>query len=44
MHTANPERAQLVAEQLLDNALIGAGLLDDPSAMVARLNKLLETV
>jgi len=44
MHRANPERAQLVAEQLLDNALIGAGLLDDPSAMVARLNKLLETV
>ena len=44
MHSANPERAQLVAEQLLDNALIGAGLLDDPSAMVARLNKLLETV
>jgi molecular chaperone HtpG len=44
MHTVNPERAKLVAEQLLDNALIGAGLLDDPSAMVARLNKLLETV
>ena len=44
MHTANPDRAKLVAEQLLDNALIGAGLLDDPSAMVARLNKLLETV
>ncbi len=44
LHTANPDRAKLVAEQLLDNALIGAGLLDDPSAMVARLNKLLETV
>ncbi len=43
-HTANPERAQLVAEQLLDNALISAGLLDDTTAMVARLNKLLESV
>jgi molecular chaperone HtpG len=43
-HTANPDRAKLVAEQLLDNALISAGLLDDATAMVARLNKLLETV
>ena len=40
----NPDRAKLVAEQLLDNALISAGLLDDATAMVARLNKLLETV
>ncbi len=43
-HTASPEKAKLVAEQLLDNALIGAGLLDDTTAMVARLNKLLESV
>jgi molecular chaperone HtpG len=43
-HTANPDRAKLVAEQLLDNALISAGLLDDATTMVARLNKLLETV
>ncbi|HVU34044.1 MAG TPA: molecular chaperone HtpG [Opitutaceae bacterium] len=43
-HTAQPEKAKLVAEQLLDNALIGAGLLDDATAMVARLNKLLESV
>ena len=42
--TAHPERAKLVAEQLLDNALISAGLLDDATTMVARLNKLLETV
>jgi len=39
-----PERAQLVAEQILDNALIAAGLLEDPSRMVQRLYKLLETV
>ena len=43
-HTAHPERAKLVAEQLLDNALIAAGLLEDPTSMVARLNKLLEGV
>jgi molecular chaperone HtpG len=43
-HTANPDRAKLVAEQLLDNALISAGLLDDATTMIARLNKLLETV
>lgn len=43
-HTGNPERAKLVAEQLLDNALISAGLLDDVTSMVARLNKLLENV
>jgi TNF receptor-associated protein 1 len=43
-HTAHGERAKLVAEQLLDNALISAGLLDDATTMVARLNKLLESV
>ena len=42
--TSSPEKAQLVAEQLLDNALISAGLFEDPSKMVARLYKLLETV
>jgi TNF receptor-associated protein 1 len=35
-HTAVPEKAKLVAEQMLDNALISAGLLDDPTPMVAR--------
>jgi len=43
-HTSNADRAKLVAEQLLDNALISAGLLDDVTSMVARLNKLLESV
>jgi TNF receptor-associated protein 1 len=33
-----------VAQQLLDNALVAAGLLDDPRAMLARLNELLERV
>jgi len=39
-----PEKARLVAEQVLDNALISAGLLDDPSSMVRRLYKILENV
>jgi len=43
-HTASPDRAKLVAEQILDNALISAGLLDDATPMVARLYKLLESV
>jgi molecular chaperone HtpG len=42
--TASPEKAALVAEQILDNALISAGLLDDATKMVARIYKLLETV
>ena len=44
MQGSNPDRAKLVAEQLLDNGLISAGLLDDATTMVTRLNKLLETV
>ncbi|MBI5380294.1 MAG: molecular chaperone HtpG [Opitutae bacterium] len=39
-----PEKATLVAEQILDNALISAGLLEDPSKMIQRLYKLLENV
>ncbi|MGH8019878.1 MAG: molecular chaperone HtpG [Opitutaceae bacterium] len=42
MRVAKPELAQLVAGQILDNALITAGLLDDSRPMVARLNKILE--
>ncbi|HEV2692794.1 MAG TPA: molecular chaperone HtpG [Verrucomicrobiae bacterium] len=33
-----------VAEQILDNARVAAGLLEDPRAMLARLNTLLEKV
>jgi molecular chaperone HtpG len=43
-HTAAPEKAALVAGQILDNALIAAGLLEDASKMVSRIYKLLETV
>jgi molecular chaperone HtpG len=44
IHTASPDKAKLVAEQILDNALISAGMLEDATPMVARLYKLLETV
>jgi molecular chaperone HtpG len=40
----SPDRAKLVAEQLLDNALMSAGLLEDPTKMLQRLNKLLESI
>jgi molecular chaperone HtpG len=43
-HLAAPEKAKLVAEQILDNALISAGMLEDATPMVARLYKLLESV
>ena len=43
-HTAAPDKARLVAEQILDNALISAGLLEATTKMVARLYKLLESV
>ncbi len=36
--------AEKVAQQMLDNALVAAGLLEDPRAMLARLNELLERV
>ena len=44
LKSAAPEKAKLVAEQILDNALISAGLLDDASGMVKRLYKILESV
>jgi molecular chaperone HtpG len=40
--SASPELAQQVAEQIFDNALVAAGLLEDPRAMLARMNSLLE--
>lgn len=35
------ESAQLIAEQVLDNALLSAGLLDDPQRIVARTEKIM---
>jgi len=37
-----PEVSAQVAEQIYDNALISAGLLEDPQAMLKRINSLLE--
>jgi molecular chaperone HtpG len=39
---ANPELAKLVSRQLLDNALIAAGLLEDARDTVSRMNTLME--
>jgi molecular chaperone HtpG len=42
LRTSKPDLATLVAGQVLDNALISAGLLDDSRPMISRLNKILE--
>eukprot|EP00937_MAST-01D_sp_MAST-1D-sp2_P005985 g5985.t1 len=39
---AQPALAKLVAEQVLDNALVSAGLMDDSRVMLPRINELLE--
>jgi TNF receptor-associated protein 1 len=41
LHEKDQGLAQLVASQLLDNALLSAGLLDDPRAMGQRMNEIL---
>ncbi|KAK1799193.1 hypothetical protein P4O66_007446, partial [Electrophorus voltai] len=38
---SNPDLAQLLLEQIYDNAMIAAGLNDDPRPMISRLNDLL---
>jgi HSP90 family molecular chaperone len=40
--STHPNVAKEVTEQLFDNALVAAGLLDDSRGMLQRLNKLLE--
>jgi len=40
--TQVPETAQLVAEQILDNAVISAGILDDVREMLPRLSQLMK--
>ncbi len=40
--TERPEVSKQVVEQIYDNALITAGLLEDPQAMLKRINSLLE--
>ncbi len=38
---SNEALATLVAEQLMDNALVAAGLMDDARSMLPRLNEIL---
>ncbi|WP_256200095.1 hypothetical protein [Verrucomicrobium spinosum] len=40
--SSNPELAGLLANQILDNALLSAGLLDDPQAMIGRMHSIME--
>jgi len=42
LRQTNAPLAGKVAEQLLDNARVAAGLLEDPRTMLSRLNELLE--
>ena len=44
LKNADAPLALVVAEQMVDNALVAAGLIDDPRAMLPRLNALLERV
>jgi TNF receptor-associated protein 1 len=44
MRQAEPDLARTVAEQILDNARVAAGLLEDPRTMLKRLNELLARV
>lgn len=44
MRQKDASLAASVAEQILDNARVAAGLLDDPRTMLNRLNQLLEKV
>ena len=39
---SNPDLAGLLAQQILDNALLSAGLLDDPQAMIGRMHSIME--
>ncbi|KAG0256974.1 TNF receptor-associated protein 1, mitochondrial [Actinomortierella ambigua] len=42
VRSQDPELAKVVAEQVYDNALIAAGVLDDPRSMLKRLNRIME--
>ncbi|PVU92719.1 hypothetical protein BB561_003643 [Smittium simulii] len=44
LKSRNPELAAQVAEQIFDNALVSAGIMDEPRSMVRRLNSILSEV
>ena len=41
---SDAETAQLIVDQIYDNALISAGLLEDPRKMIQRLHNLMEKI
>ncbi|GAB6023048.1 TNF receptor-associated protein 1, mitochondrial [Chamberlinius hualienensis] len=41
LRTDNPKLAELIADQIMDSAMVVAGLIDDPRTMVGRMNELL---
>eukprot|EP00316_Scyphosphaera_apsteinii_P011521 CAMPEP_0119326942 /NCGR_PEP_ID=MMETSP1333-20130426/69600_1 /TAXON_ID=418940 /ORGANISM="Scyphosphaera apsteinii, Strain RCC1455" /LENGTH=689 /DNA_ID=CAMNT_0007335385 /DNA_START=38 /DNA_END=2107 /DNA_ORIENTATION=+ len=41
VHESQPELAKMVAQQVFSNALISAGLLDDPRTIISNLNSVL---
>ena len=42
LRAKDPETAGLITEQILDNALLSAGLLDEPQRIIERTQKLME--
>ncbi|KAL1931286.1 hypothetical protein VTP01DRAFT_10423 [Rhizomucor pusillus] len=42
LRKSDPDLAKMIVEQVYDNALCAAGVLDDPRSMITRLNSLLE--
>ena len=40
--SSNPDLAGLIAEQILDGALMSAGLMEDPHDMIGRMNRIME--
>ena len=42
LRTSNADLANVVARQVFSNALISAGLLDDPRTMLTDINQILE--
>lgn len=42
--SSDPETAKIVTEQLYDNAMVSAGMIDDPRELVSKLNTLLDRI
>jgi molecular chaperone HtpG len=42
LSSTDSDRASIIAEQLYENALLAAGIVEEPRNFVARLNKILE--